>query len=101
MTDPSLNERTRLVRIVTVADALTGLTTLQSRREAGRQAAVADQIIITKADLADVSDVTALDEELRRRNPTADISVACNWDADPSLFLAPAKGHRFCRKRRG
>lgn len=93
MTDPSLNERTRLVRIVTVADALTGLTTLQSRREARRQAAVADQIIITKADLADVSDVTALDEELRRRNPTADISVASNGDADPALLLAPAKGH--------
>jgi len=37
--------------------------------------------------------MTALDEELRRRNPTADISVAFNGDADPALLLAPEKGY--------
>jgi G3E family GTPase len=61
---------------VTVVDAVNGLATLDVHEEAVRQAAVADRIAITKADLLDHSSDAPLDD-LRRRlralNPGAQI----------------------------
>src|ERR671912_336686 len=41
-TDPMLDQRLRLARVVTLVDAVTGTDTLQRFAEAARQAAVAD-----------------------------------------------------------
>jgi G3E family GTPase len=49
--------------VVTLVDAVNGMATLDRHREALRQVAVADRVIVTKSDLAEAS----AQEELRRR----------------------------------
>jgi G3E family GTPase len=60
-TDPMLDHRLRLAGVVTLIDAVTGAETLDRFVEAGRQAALADMLVVTKTDLA------PLDPELVRR----------------------------------
>ena len=50
--DPVLDERLRLDRVVTMVDAVSGAATLDRFAEAARQVAVADQLLVTKTDLA-------------------------------------------------
>jgi G3E family GTPase len=60
-TDPMLDHRLRLAAVVTLVDAMHGGETLDRFAEAGRQAALADVLVITKTDLA------PLDPDLVRR----------------------------------
>lgn len=55
-TDPLLDQRLRLARVVTLVDAVNGLDTLARFAEATRQAAIADTLVISKTDLAPFSD---------------------------------------------
>jgi G3E family GTPase len=50
--DPLLDHSLRLARVVTLVDALNGGASLDRFAEAGRQAALADTLVITKTDLA-------------------------------------------------
>src|SRR6059036_2874869 len=50
--DPMLDHRLRLAAVVTLVDAMHGGETLDRFAEAGRQAALADLLVITKTDLA-------------------------------------------------
>jgi G3E family GTPase len=50
--DPMLDHRLRLAAVVTLVDAMHGAQTLDRFAEAGRQAALADLLVITKTDLA-------------------------------------------------
>lgn len=72
MTHPYLMLRYRLDGVVTLVDAVNGMRTLDNHEEAVKQAAMADRIVITKADL--VEDKSALSElrtRLTRLNPAA------------------------------
>src|SRR5437763_7933394 len=51
-TDPMLDHRLRLGRVVTLIDAVTGAESLDRFEEAARQAAVADALVVSKTDLA-------------------------------------------------
>ena len=51
-TDPMLDHCLHLARVVTLVDAVHGADTLDRFAEAGRQAALADRLVITKTDLA-------------------------------------------------
>jgi G3E family GTPase len=51
-TDPMLDHRLSLAGVVTLVDAVHGAATLDRFAEAGRQAALADVLVITKTDLA-------------------------------------------------
>ncbi len=68
-TDPMLDQRLRLARVVTLVDAVTGADTLARFAEAARQAAVADALVISKTDLAPFDD--ALRVTPRRPQPRA------------------------------
>lgn len=59
--DAVLDRRLRLDRVVATVDATTGAATLERYAEAARQVALADQLIVTKTDLA------PYDDALRRR----------------------------------
>jgi G3E family GTPase len=59
--DPMLDHCVHLSTVVTLVDAVTGAATLDRFAEAGRQAALADLLVITKTDLA------PLDADLTRR----------------------------------
>lgn len=90
MLDPALAGRARLGRIVATADALIGGATLDDRAEARRQAAFADRLVVTKADLAGDAAAAALAARLSDLNPDADVLIASHGDVDPSVLLADA-----------
>ncbi|WP_375464111.1 CobW family GTP-binding protein [uncultured Methylobacterium sp.] len=68
---PYLVLRYRLQGVVTVVDAVNGAATLDAHPEAVRQAAVADRIVLAKADLA--GDTGPLRRRLRELNPSAPV----------------------------
>ncbi|HEX8663818.1 MAG TPA: GTP-binding protein [Beijerinckiaceae bacterium] len=75
---PYLSLRYALEGVVTVVDAVNGPATLDGHEEAVRQAAVAEKIVVTKADLlADrAAALSALEARLHTLNPGAEILVA-------------------------
>jgi G3E family GTPase len=84
---PYLSLRYAVAAVVTVVDAVNGAATLDSHVEAVKQAAVADRLVLTKADLADAGAVTALTARLKALNPGAPITQALNGAA-PAEVLA-------------
>ncbi|ACL60283.1 CobW family GTP-binding protein [Methylobacterium nodulans] len=72
---PYLAMRFALQGVVTVVDAVNGMGTLDAHAEAVRQAAVADRIVLTKADLPGEQEA-ALRARLARLNPAAAVLPA-------------------------
>jgi G3E family GTPase len=69
---PYLSMRYAVEGVVTVVDAVNGSATLDTHREAVKQAAVAERIVITKTDLVqDQDSLTRLRERLHQLNPGA------------------------------
>jgi len=89
--DPLLDARLSLGRVVTVVDAQNGAATLTRFAEAARQAAMADALVISKTDLAPVSD--ELEAALAALNSGAERIVGREID-DPgtALFRHPGEG---------
>src|SRR4051812_6536423 len=83
-TDPMLDQRLRLARVVTLVDAVSGAETLARFAEATRQAAIADALVISKTDLAPFGD--ALRERLDALNPGAERIVG-TAASDPAAVL--------------
>ncbi len=87
MTDPLLASRYRLDGIAATVDAVTGETSLDRHAEAVKQAAMADRLVLTKADLADPTRVEVLRARLRGLNPGAPILAAAHGRLDPAALL--------------
>ncbi len=83
---PYLSMRYALEGVVTLVDAVNGSATLDAHREAVRQAAVADRIVLTKTDLT--GDAGVLVERLRRLNPGAAIVTAVQGAAPAHEVIA-------------
>src|SRR4051794_2229763 len=83
-TDPMLDQRLRLARVVTLVDAVNGADTLARFAEATRQVAVADALVISKTDLAPFGD--ALRTRLDALNPAAERIVGAQA-GDPAHVL--------------
>ncbi|WP_430475202.1 CobW family GTP-binding protein [Thalassospira lucentensis] len=89
MTDPLLTTKFRLDSVVTTVDAIHGEGQLDAHPESVKQAAVADRILITKADLVDDATRNQLETRLRALNPAAPIHAVINGDiAVSKLFNA-------------
>lgn len=74
MGHPALIHAFRLDGVITVVDAVNGSATLDAHVEAVKQVAVADRIVLTKADLGDDAEwLDALKTRLSRINPGAEI----------------------------
>ncbi len=71
MAEPFISERYRCDGVITAVDATHGLQQLGAHREAVRQVAMADRLLITKCDLADEPGRAALAERLAELNPGA------------------------------
>ena len=69
--DPAIARHYRLGGIVTTVDAVHGRAQLARFPEALRQAASADRLVVTKGDLADAAQISALDLRLAALNPHA------------------------------
>jgi G3E family GTPase len=87
MTDAEVTAHFRLDGIVTTVDAVAGQQTLDRHMEAVKQAAVADRIVLTKADLAAESECSALEQRLFALNPAAPIQRAVNGAVDPKTLF--------------
>ncbi len=71
---PYLSLRYAVEGVLTVIDAVNGSATLDAHREAVKQAAVAERIVLAKTDLAaDQQTIAALRERLHQLNPGAAI----------------------------
>jgi G3E family GTPase len=84
LSDPIVAERYMIDGVVTTVDAVNGAGTLDRQPEAVKQAAVADRLIVTKADLAEPAALAALDARLRALNPGAPLLRAAHGAVDPS-----------------
>ncbi|MBW6423870.1 GTP-binding protein [Rhizobium sp. XQZ8] len=71
MGNPVIAENFELDGIITVVDAVNGLSTLDRHQEAVKQAAVADQLVISKLSMANAETVAALKARLHALNPRA------------------------------
>jgi len=93
MLHPYLVMRYRLDSVITLVDAVNGLSTLEEHEEARKQAAVADRLVFTKTDLLDRDEAKAsfeaLTARLRHLNPGAKRLEAQSPEATPAnLFNA-------------
>ncbi len=73
LSEPVLQHHFRLGAVVTTVDAVNGAGQLARFEESVKQVAVADRIVVTKADLADAETVAALRRAIRRLNGAAPI----------------------------
>lgn len=93
MLHPYLVLRYRLDSVITLVDAVNGLSTLENHEEARKQAAVADRIVFTKTDLLEGDEALQSFETLKARlqqlNPGARRLEAQSSEASPdTLFNA-------------
>lgn len=70
-TDYQIAQAFRLDGVVTLADAATGMKTLDQQFEAVHQVAMADVLILSKIDLADAFDLSRLEKRLEALNASA------------------------------
>lgn len=84
MGNPVLSHSFNLDGVITVVDAVNGLSTLANHPEAVKQVAVADRILISKVSLADAATVEAVKREIAALNPRAAVS-----DADTPGLIGP------------
>ena len=87
MTDPALVRRYRLDGVITTVDAVNGADTLDRQVESVRQAAVADRLLLTKADLATLDQMSTLQALLHSLNPAAPKVLAVGGLVDPALLF--------------
>jgi G3E family GTPase len=101
--DPMLDHCLHLARVVTLVDAISGADNLDRFAEAGRQAALADALVITKTDLAALgpdltSRLDAINDRAERilATATADAGAVLFGNADrriPSAMPAQPIAH--------
>jgi G3E family GTPase len=87
MTDDAIARQYRLDGVVTVVDVVNGLDTLDRQIESVKQAAVADRILLTKADLTDGDALAILQERLAQLNPGANRILAPRGMIEPSSVV--------------
>ncbi|PYG58835.1 GTP-binding protein [Rhizobium sp. UGM030330-04] len=97
MGNPVIAQNFVLNGMITVVDAVNGLSTLDNHQESVKQAAVADRLVMTKRMLADASTISALTARLQALNPRATIEDgdSADWSAaellDNGLYDAGSK----------
>ncbi|MXP62020.1 GTP-binding protein [Roseomonas sp. M0104] len=89
MADSATCRHFTLDGVVTLVDAVNGLATLGRQPEAERQIAVADRLLVSKADLAGAAGLEALHAALRGLNPGARPMPAGTARAADLLGCAP------------
>jgi G3E family GTPase len=82
--DTMLGAHYRLDGVVTLVDAVNAHDQLQRQPESEQQIALADRVLITKADLSSAEALDALTGEIRAINPRADIQPCTQGEIHPS-----------------
>ena len=87
VTDPVLQHHFYVDAIITTVDAVNGRLQVELHEETRKQIAVADELILTKVDMATPTDVAALAERLRVINPSARVVEAVFGRVEGELIL--------------
>lgn len=88
MGHPVIAQNFELDGVVTVVDAVNGLSTLERHGEARKQVAVADRLIVSKTSLVDGASLDAFRKFLRELNPRATISDGDTDEVATAAILA-------------
>ncbi len=88
--DPEIVAGYRLSGVITVVDAVTGLDSLNERREARQQIAFAGAVVLSKVDVADARDVKLLRKQIARYNSHAPILESPDGGIDPQRLKSAA-----------
>lgn len=86
VSDAFFNHRIALAGIVTVIDARAFLRTVEDHAEAHMQVALADRLLISKADLVQAGDLAAVQAALADMNPHAAQVISRPTDATMATF---------------
>src|SRR4051794_32065819 len=86
--DPVLRNHFRLGTIITTIDAVNGARTLNAQPESVKQVAMADQLVLTKADLVTTEAADRLSGRLRRINPDAPLWCSAKGNLDAQALLS-------------
>ncbi|MEA2324308.1 MAG: hypothetical protein QOD81_4158 [Solirubrobacteraceae bacterium] len=86
-TEPVLTHQYAIEAVVATVDAVAGAATLDRQPESVKQAAVADTLVVTKADAAEPAAVAAIEARLRELNPLATIVRAAFGAVEPEALL--------------
>lgn len=84
---PMISHDYRLDGVVATVDAVNGARQLSEHQEAVKQAAIADRLLITKTDLADIEASARLRSQLEDLNPGAGLYEIVQGDIDPALLF--------------
>jgi G3E family GTPase len=87
VTDPVLQHHFQVDRIVVTVDALNGQLQLDRQPESLKQAAVADDLVITKVDAAEPEQTLRLVRRLRSLNPAARITESSFGEGAADIVL--------------
>lgn len=89
MTAPGIVARYRIDGAVVTVDAANAIPSLEGHAEAVKQIAVADRILLTKADLAEAETVAAVKQRIGAINPTVSVMPVNHGSIAPdALFEA-------------
>jgi G3E family GTPase len=87
MHEPQIRHHFRLGNVIATLDGVNGAAHLDRQPESVKQAAVADRIVVTKADIAEPAQVDALEARLARLNPSARRWRSANAPPPAELLL--------------
>ena len=87
MAEPRLADVYRIDGVLAAVDAVNGLATLNAHREAVKQVAVADRLLVTKTDLTGEEALERLLSKLSVLNPTASIIFSRDGDAPAAELI--------------
>ncbi len=88
--DEKIAPRFEMDGVITLVDAVNGMSQLDHQREAVKQAAVADRLLLTKTDIAEATQAAALHERLAQLNPGAPIQNVRQGQIDQSTLFGVA-----------
>lgn len=87
MNEPVIESVYRLDAVVVTIDSVYGLQQLADNKEALKQAAVADILLLTKTDIADTEQINALQEKLSTINQGATQYQVTHGEIDPTYII--------------
>jgi len=87
MEDPVVQAYYSLDGVIATVDALNGEWQLDAQMESVKQAAVADRIVLTKADITPEETVAGLKRRLHQLNPAAPILPAVQGEIEPAYLF--------------
>lgn len=87
MGSPVIGQNFELDGVITVVDAVNGVSTLDRHKEAVKQVAVADRLVISKQTMVDAAQLETLISRLRMLNPRAPLVDADSAEAATAAIL--------------